>query len=117
MGIEGFLFALSVLSFLIQIVAWRWAVAIQRSLAGGLGHELARIIAWIMGWSIVARLAGLLAVMLFDRSHTDAAFIAAAVAQLFGVVIFIWAAWKIRGLQTPIDERTMDEMGSVEGDS
>jgi hypothetical protein len=97
-GVEAFLIGLSIAMFGAQLLAWRWAIGVERGLIGQDGFELAHLLTWIIGWSTVARVAGLAAVITIGMDHqkVDEAQTSALIAQIIGALIFFGAAFKIR---------------------
>jgi hypothetical protein len=106
MGLEDVVLGLSVILFVAQAFAWRWARGIQRDLNGEIGSQLAGVIAGILGWTLLARIASLAGLYLFDQTrNTNAALSGAIIGQVVGGAVFLWAAFRIRLLrdQTPVD--------------
>ena len=111
MGIEQALVVLSSLLFVFQIFAWRWARSLQKSLRGYPGYELARILALIIGWTLIISFFGVGSTVLINRDDLDAALWLAFVTQLMGAALFVWAAFSIWRLN-----RNNDDLGDdVEG--
>jgi len=96
MALELLLFVLSIIMFGAQFFAWRWSVGVERRLEGRFGYELAALLSWILGWSLLARLFATIATALLGMDvNMDATILLAFVSQVFGAVIFGGAAYKI----------------------
>src|SRR6478735_592619 len=96
MGLEQAIFWLSVVMFVATVYAWLWARRVQSRLRGSHGYDLARLLAWVIGASLIARIVGTVAVVVLDRENIDTALQLSFIAQLFGAAIFVGAAIEVR---------------------
>jgi hypothetical protein len=100
MGLEDVVLGLSVVLFVAQWYAWRWARGIQRDLEGQIGAQLAGVIAGILGWTLASRILGLAGLYVFDQTgNVGPALAASIVGQVVGGAVFLWAAFRIRQLR------------------
>lgn len=101
MGIELALIGLNIGFFAAQVLAWRWARGVQHDLIGGVGYELARIVALIIGWTLVGRVAGIVIIGLVgvDPGNLDSALALTLGTQIGVGILYVWVAVAIGRLR------------------
>lgn len=120
MGLELALIGLNTLFFVAQVAAWRWARGLQRNLKGGVGYELARLIALIIGWTVVGRAAGIFIIGLvgLDPAAIDQALALTLVTQIGMGILYVWVAyevWRLRKDDSDLDPPATEGGQLLEG--
>ena len=100
MELEDLVIVLSLGLLAAQILAWKWSRGIERALDGQIGADAMHILSGILGWTLIARIVGIIGLGVYDQTDSvTVALFASVVGQVIGGAVFLWATFKVRSLR------------------
>lgn len=93
LNLENALVALSGVTLVIQLLAWRWVRRLRDQLDGD-GRELVSIISFLLGWTVVLRLISYVGLLYFAHSGTTDQVVVITVFTQVAFLFIVWVVWR-----------------------